>query len=69
MIETYIFDRVTVVHKSAAALLCKDESSGRQEWWPYSQIIESRSEIGRNSPRGASGELEVTLWIAEQKGF
>jgi hypothetical protein len=71
--EHYAFEVEKVVRETDAALLVRVDGSdpalediGEYEVWvPKSQILDD-SEVWQ---KGDSGELQVTMWIAKQKGW
>jgi len=65
MAETVTFYDATVVVSREKALLVELDD-GEEVWFPRSQIEYGETDI---EEEGDTGTIEVTMWIAEQKGL
>lgn len=63
--DKHVVQDVVCLRESAAALLIRVGVDGDEMWMPKTQLVDS-SEVKND---GDLGELHMTRWIAQQKGF
>lgn len=62
--ETTVTIECALLHQTAKAVLVEDE--GKEIWIPKSQIVDGLPDV---FGRGEIAYLEITEWIAKEKGW